>query len=240
MNEPAAPRVTYAETCARQFLLWGYHKEKGADLPTSYPERLAWAHRWPNLWFQRKHHCPHCNKWFTEKGGEVGDKLIDITGCGDHGMSVAVEVKAWDSRKGTRFEFSSIKLAQAQFLTRHPGWSFLWLGAIVPSQDRRRENWRMFLIPWPEWLHMQETYTRQFKNGRERLWQSISLPWIVYWFHQYELVELANRVGGKLERAWFTLAEIKQPLETWQDGYPTALPLSWILPQVGLSEPEEG
>jgi len=225
MGKPAAPRVTYAEQAAREFFYWGYHKEPGADLPSSYPQRVAWVHRWPNLWKQ--------------EGAE--NKLIDFTGCTDWGMSFVCESKRWDTRAGDgRFNFNDrITAQQVNFLTRNPGWSFLWLGAIVPSQDRRRENWRMFLIPWPEWLRMRETYTRQFKSGGERLWQSISLPWIVYWFHQYELMELTNRVGGKLERAWFTLAEIKQPPETWEAGYPPALSLTWILPQVDLPEPEE-
>lgn len=220
-----APRVTYAEQAARAFFRWGYFKRPIDDLPKSYPQRVAWIHRWPNLWGQ-------------DDGG-TDNKLIDFTGCGGMGMSIVCETKTWDTRQGRRFRFDQISPKQEDFLTRHPGWAFLWLGAIVPSQDRRRENWRMFLIPWPEWQHMQENHVRRFKSGGERLWRAISLPWVVYWFGQYELVEHPYREDNTLKRAWFTQVEMNQVHTTWTTGYPPALPLPWIIRRDDRPEPEE-
>jgi len=182
MGKAAAERVTYSEKCAHHFFYYGYEKEKGAEMPTGYPQRIAWVHRWPNV------------QWSSEK-------LIDFTGALFDGTSFVCEVKEWDSQLSDhRFKFSRISKAQHSFMDRHPGAGWLWLGVVVPSKDRRKINHRMFLIPWEKWLEMEESHYRKFKDGGEKLWRSISLEWIVYYFGSFELAEVKHK--------WWTQEEI--------------------------------
>ncbi len=175
-------RVTYPEKMAHQFFYWGYKRGEKGELPVSYPDRVCWVRRWINTW--------------------GSDKLIDITGCLDSGISFACEVKKWDSTAPTRerFPFSEISARQRSFLDRNKGISWLWLGVQVPPfHPRRKRDWRMFLIPWEAWCGVESTHLKQYKHVAPKVAKSITLPWVEYYFFMHELVEH--------KRDWFTQEE---------------------------------
>lgn len=190
----AAERVTEAEFQARRFFYWGFEKDETGEI-VSFPARVARVHRWIN------------QPW-----GKSNDKLIDLTGATWYGQAFSVEVKQFDTRLGNgRFDYASIGSNQHQFLTRdfvHGAVPHLWLSAVVDSQDRRRENYVMFLIPWCRWLDVEATFFEVYQSGRHRLWRSINLPWLIFFFNQYMLTEFSYKENTRTERTWFTRAEV--------------------------------
>ena len=217
-RKAAAERVTEAEAQARRFFYWGFAKDSEGNV-VSQTARVTRVHRWIN------------QPW-----GTLNDKLIDLTGALRGGVAFSVEVKQFDTRLGnSRFEFSSIANNQRTFLTRdfvHGCLPLLWLSAVVPSSDRRRDNYVMFLIPWEHWLDMESIFFRVYKNGNRELWRSINLPWLFYFFDQYRLTEFSYKVGKQTERAWFTYAEARNPRRTPDTKLPIPHTLSSAMGEV--------
>lgn len=195
-KKPAAERVTDTETRFNRFFKWPYYSTVWQGSFDEQWIRFPIVYRWKNL---------------PPKYG--GLKLIDFTGMLRNGKAFACEVKQHNinSKDGDRFEYSQIGERQYRYLSwMHQNGGVAWLG--LGFVDGRRPV-ATFLIPWEQFLYVEENYLEHYKNGTSRPWRSIDEEDAGTWFGQFELVNLKPK--GR-DWAYFTQYE----WITWQNQHP--------------------
>lgn len=107
-------------------------------------------HLWP-------HHIPDA-KPLVDDGKESG--VPDLIVMSPSGPGYYIEVKKLNLRQDKSFSFDLINPAQRRFLSNWeeacPGHALLGIGIIAPLGQTRTTISEIYLIPWSEWLTVEQ------------------------------------------------------------------------------------